>query len=122
MIVTLFEVTVVILGLLVFFIIVNEDPSVHYFVMKASSLKIMVMMSMMMVVFINSFKLKTARTCCCTVATGFVSQQNCKGRIMMSSLLSSAVTVARAVELKHNASLISALTNETSKLFSSAGA
>lgn len=27
------------------------------------------------------------------------------------------VTVARAVELKHNASLISALANETSKLF-----
>ena len=31
------------------------------------------------------------------------------------------VTVARAVELKHKASLISALTNETSKLFTAAG-
>lgn len=30
------------------------------------------------------------------------------------------MTVARAVELKHNASLISALANETSKLFSDA--
>jgi hypothetical protein len=30
------------------------------------------------------------------------------------------VTVARAVELKHNPSLISALANETSKLFSDA--
>lgn len=32
----------------------------------------------------------------------------------------SLVTVARAVELKHKASLISALTNETSKLFTAA--
>lgn len=32
-------------------------------------------------------------------------------------MFSFAVTVARAVELKHNASLISALANETSKLF-----
>ena len=32
-----------------------------------------------------------------------------------------SVTVARAVELKHKASLISALTNETSKLFTAAG-
>ena len=31
------------------------------------------------------------------------------------------MTVARAVELKHKASLISALTNETSKLFTEAG-
>ncbi len=32
-----------------------------------------------------------------------------------------SVTVARAVELKHKASLISALTNETAKLFTAAG-
>lgn len=32
-----------------------------------------------------------------------------------------SVTVARAVELKHKASLISALTYETSKLFTAAG-
>ena len=38
-----------------------------------------------------------------------------------SSLSFFIVTVARAVELKHKASLISALTNETSKLFTAAG-
>lgn len=57
-----------------------------------------------------------------TCTHGYVSLEN-PFKIGLSNMFffDFSVTVARAVELKHKASLISALTYETSKLFTEAG-